>query len=465
MKREYRRLAKFIFCFGVLVALLFSTAIAFRFFSTVNLAHPYEWQRQLSAGLSLAMMGREGDAIVGHPIREVWAHALAGEYEVLKDIYLNSVVQNSRPIFDQEKRGFVNLPEPIDSKMARFKRFACVEALFAIADDRAMDTLLQMLREEPIPSYAIIESILSDGRQEKIDSLLELVGEGDQRLENTISAVLRFSDSVKKGPAIVDLSCKLLESEDGQTFCFAIEGLKKAVESDPELREKAEECLRASLRECSDEDIATARRVQLADFLGKGSAEAQQIIRNLIAEDPNPPHGVGYYHIHLLPEDEALGLIRELAASEDEDSRFTAAHSAARIASPEAARITELLSRDNSRKVRAMLAGSLLTPFEGREEMLLRLACDSEYMVRNACMIPLSDLHTEASQQMLIDLVWTEYYLNEAKVKGWDYYEAIPPESFTPEFMRSNLPDLASSRRAELRRLAASYLEYHPPDG
>ncbi|MBN2209620.1 MAG: hypothetical protein JW759_10045 [Candidatus Coatesbacteria bacterium] len=452
-------------CCGVLVAVVLLVTIGARFHQTVNSSLPHEWQRSMSAAVTLLLSGTAGDDIAGQPIRDVWALALTGEYSAVKETYLNAQVEENRPVFDEERDSFVSEREPADSKTARFVRWACIDALAAVSSDAAIAALVDILQTDPCPDPQLVSSIFDSGNQQGIEAIGQLASGGRVHVREAIAAGLARSQASLDHPLVVSIVCSLLQGGEEPISMFHAAQLVELPVSDSELRAEVEASLRTYVGTGEGKEDELHRKRLLAVFLGGESPEAHEIVRELMARGTDSPHNPGYGLLHLLPEDEAIGHAIKLATSADEFSRAAAAYAAARMATRSAEPIVERLARDESRKVRAAVARGLVNPFEGREEVLLRLARDPEFTVREACLEPLSTLHTKAAQGMLISLLWTEYYFNEEREKSWRYNSGVSPNAFTDAFMRAELDDLSRSRRAELRRLAASFLGQHRLDG
>ncbi len=392
--------------------------------------------------LAMAPLGCNRSEQAGCPIRAVWAHAIRGEYDAIKDLYLDGSTDG-----DGE---------------ARVIREACIDALAAMDDDGAMLALAGILRAQTIPDLTIAQRIVASSDSPAMETIYELAESEHLEIRHKIALAFNCCDFTKCGSRAVDLLCKMLRDEERGVSTMATHALGKVPASMPEQYGKA----KRSLIEYYQRPESLPDDNIMLDLCGAFESleghDVQEFIRWLLARAKNPPRDHVFALLHKLPEREAIGYVEKYSRSNDEIDRAWAAGTACDMSSPRAIPVIRMLSGDSCDRVRAGIAGSLRKPFEGREEIVLGMANDASQKVRRASAWSLATLSSPAAQRALMSLIRSK----DRDVSLWAILGlSQSPQVFTFDYLRPEITELAQSRTAEHRRLAVALIRAYSIDG
>jgi len=376
------------------------------------------------------------------PIRAVWAHALKGEYDAVKSLYLAKQTGKAAPI------GTV--------------KDACIDALAAIGDDKAILTLADIAKAEPYPNLRVVQKIVASGDEAAMQTVYELAE--SEYLEVRVQIALAFNccDFTKCGSRAVNLLCKMLEDKERGVSTMAAQALDKVPASLPEQYDKAKQHL---IEYFKDPEHLRDHNIMIhlcGAFESLEGPDVQELIRWLLVHAENPPRDHVFGLLHKLPESEAIEYVEKYSRSNDEMDRSWAAGMACDLSSSRAISVIGRLYSDSAERVRETIAGGLRKPFEGREEIVLRLANDTSKKVRRASAWSLVTLSSPAARRELMRLIQSDDW----SVSLWALMGlSQSPQVFTSDYLRPQITELAQSPTAGHRRLAAALLGVYSVDG
>ncbi len=261
--------------------------------------------------LALAPLGCDRTEEAACPIRAVWAHALRGEYDILKDVYLGNRTEGQSLVFDTDRNGFVWTEESADSVIAHAVKGTCIDALAAMADDGAMLTLAQILKAQTIPDLRIAQRIVASGNGPAMETIYELAESEYLEIRSNVALAFSCCDFAKCGSRAVNLLCRMLKDEERGVSIMAAHALGKVPASLPEQHSKAKQNLIEYFHRPESLRDDTIMQNLGGAFESLEGPEVQEFIRWLLARAKNPPRDDVFCLLDKLPEAEAIGYIEK----------------------------------------------------------------------------------------------------------------------------------------------------------
>ncbi|MBN1591843.1 MAG: HEAT repeat domain-containing protein [Candidatus Coatesbacteria bacterium] len=377
------------------------------------------------------------------PIKEIWRHSLVGEYDALKAMYYS--------------------PNASDSgEDVELLKGTCVDALGAIADDGATMVLVGILDDSlkayPIPSLPIAQAILASGNEAAMEKIYSLAESEHYQVRHEIALAFNSCNFENCGPRPVDLLCKMLQDESRGVSTMAAHALGKVPDCLAELHVKAKQCLISYFLDPKNMKDRQVMMNLAGAFGNMEGPDVQGMIRSLLARAKNPPHDHVFGILHKLPEEEVMGYLEKFSRSDDEACRAWAASIACDYSSKNTIPIIKRLQTDGSVRVRQVVAGGLKKPFEGREEIVLRLANDESEEVRKSSTWSLATLDSPRAQRVLLDFIES----GDRDIAQWALMGlSQSPHTLASDYLKTKVMKLSKSSRPKDRELAVALIEMY----
>jgi len=311
------------------------------------------------------------------PIRGIWKHAVLGEYQAVKNMYVETY----------GKASTVPLPE------RRAISTACIDSLSAMGDDGAINALVDMLEKGLPLGFIIAAEINGSGNKRAKKRLIALAESASPRaMEGVVSGIGTST------PEETRVLCKLASHENPKVRSKALYRMPNHA------KESTLELLRTTIRCCLDDPEPGPRRAAVTAYARLFKDEAIPAVRDAINDPDYDVREIGFQWLHLLPREEALAYLKRASESADFKERKLAAR-AANMEYEETIAICERLSDDPSDDVKWWLAYALRYPAPGKEHVLLKLAEDPSARVRAKAAVALYNRGSDDADETLKDLL------------------------------------------------------------